>query len=198
MFTIQKPDRQRVLQFIDSQAEAEFSYPEIGASRSSGPAGYNVDHNRIMIGNGLADLKLAVEAVRSWKMFDFPWLELCWPDTPIESGRTVAIIVNHFGFWSMNAARIVYVIDDAEAGRFGFAYGTLSEHGERGEERFLVELDNATGDVWYDLFAFSKPNHLMARLGYPLTRMLQKRFASDSTSAMIKALQDTDTDPKTR
>jgi uncharacterized protein (UPF0548 family) len=189
MFTIQKPEKQRIQRFLDAQEGTEFSYPEVGASRSGGPRGYNIDHNRIMIGHGLPDLKRAAEAIRRWKMFDFPWLELCWPDTPIEMGRTVAIIVKHFGFWSMNAARIVYVIDDAEAGRFGFAYGTLSEHGERGEERFMVEIDHTTGDVWYDLFAFSKPNYLMARLGYPLTRLLQKRFAADSGSAMARAVQ---------
>ena len=68
------------------------------------------------------------DAVRQWKMFDFPWVELCWPDTPIEKGRNVAILVDHFGFYSLNAARIVYTIDTSH--RFGFAYGTLADHGE--------------------------------------------------------------------
>jgi len=44
---------------------------------------------------------------------------------------------SHFGFWSLNAARIVYLIEeDGPCEKHGFAYGTLPEHGERGEERW--------------------------------------------------------------
>ena len=87
-------------------------------------------------------------------MFDFPWVRLCYPDTPIEAGRNIAVAIEHLGFYSLNATRIVYTID--EAARFGFAYGTLSEHGEIGEERFSVE-QLPSGEVWYDLYAFSRP-----------------------------------------
>ena len=34
-----------------------------------------------------------------------------------------------------------------QAARFGFAYGTLTNHAESGEELFEVFLDPATGDV---------------------------------------------------
>jgi uncharacterized protein (UPF0548 family) len=71
---------------------------------------------------------------------------------------------------------------------FGFAYGTLPGHAESGEERFLVEWDRAGGDVWYDLLAFSRPRHVLARLGYPLARRLQNRFAKESAAAMRRAV----------
>jgi uncharacterized protein (UPF0548 family) len=71
--------------------------------------------------------------------------------------------------------------------KFGFAYGTLAEHAERGEERFLVEWHQDDDTVWYDLLAFSKPGP-MARVGYPLARRLQKRFARDSKEAMKRAV----------
>ena len=74
-----------------------------------------------------------------------------------------------------------------ETDRFGFAYGTLTDHGEIGEERFLVNLDAESGDVSYDIYAFSRPG-LFARLGYPLSRNLQKRFAQDSMNAMRSAV----------
>jgi uncharacterized protein (UPF0548 family) len=121
-------------------------------------------------------------------MFSLGWVELFHRDTPIEAGRTVAILIRHFGFYSLNAARIVYTIDDAgEIERFGFAYGTLTEHGEIGEERFSVEFHKASGEVWYDLYAFSRPGSLLAKLGYPLSRYLQKAFARDSKHAMASA-----------
>jgi len=100
----------------------------------------------------------------------------------------VAILIRHFGFYSLNAAQIVYVIDEPQQFGFAYAYGTLAEHGESGEERFSVDFDDETGEVSYDLFAFSKPNHFLAKLGYPLVRNLQKQFAEDSKAAMLRAI----------
>ena len=191
MFLVSKPTRSEVDAFIDRSAETALSYPDVGTTRSVHPgdlSSYNVDHNRILIGNGDAAFQKAKQAVREWRMFDMPWVELCWPITPIDKERTVAILIRHFGFYSLNAARIVYTID--EDTWFGFAYGTLEDHGESGEERFSVLFDERSGDVVYDLFAFSRPNHSLAKLGYPLTRMLQKRFAADSQQAMLRAVRD--------
>jgi uncharacterized protein (UPF0548 family) len=72
---------------------------------------------------------------------------------------------------------------------FGFAYGTLPGHVERGEERFLVEWDQGDDAVWYDILAFSRPNHLLTRLGYPVVRRLQKRFGRDSAATVLKAVR---------
>jgi uncharacterized protein (UPF0548 family) len=80
------------------------------------------------------------------------------------------------------------VVDDHGAHpRYGFAYGTLTEHGETGEERFTVGMRPEDQTVWYAIYAFSRPNG-WARLGYPLSRMLQKRFARDSKEAMRRAV----------
>lgn len=73
-----------------------------------------------------------------------------------------------------------------EPSRFGFAYGTLPGHVECGEERFLVECDD-DGTVWYDVQAFSRPMHILTKLGYPLVRRLQKRFVRESAEAMRRA-----------
>jgi uncharacterized protein (UPF0548 family) len=112
------------------------------------------------------------------------------PGKPLEVGTTVAVQTKTFGFWSLNAARIVYVIDERQIqnARFGFAYGTLPDHVERGEERFMVEWQ-ADDSVWYDIYAFSRPKHPLARLGFLVTRMLQKRFARDSLVAMKAAME---------
>ncbi len=119
-------------------------------------------------------------------MFDLGWVELHRSDTQIEIGRNVAILVSHLGFWSLSSARIVYTIDEAD--RFGFAYGTLTEHAEIGEERFSVEFDPNSTEVWYDLLAFSRPAALFAKLGYPISRYYQKQFAQDSKSAMVRSV----------
>ena len=55
---------------------------------------------------------------------------------------------------------------------------------EAGAERFLIEWDTVSSVVAYDILAYSRPRHLLAKLGYPLVRRLQKRFAEDSMRAL--------------
>ena len=186
MFLFTKPDPKAIKQFLDERAPDRFSYPEVGATQTVIPAGYNVDHNRIKIGTGGVDFERARSAVRSWKMFNMSWVNLISTETPIEIGQTVAVLISHFGFYSLNATRIVYTMD--EPSKFGFAYGTLTEHGEIGEERFSVEYHEDSGEVWYDILAFSRPGSMFAKIGYPLTRYLQRAFANDSKAAMLRAV----------
>jgi uncharacterized protein (UPF0548 family) len=182
MFLALKPSRQQILNFIPAQTASNFSYAHVGASIDGKiPLGYNLDHNRIRLGAGKEIWDRGVKALRAWRMFDMPWVQLCWPDAPIEVGTNVAVLINHLGFCSLNAARIVYTIqEDGGIMRYGFAYGTLADHGESGEERFSLEWHRSDDSVWYDLLAFSRPNALLARLGYPLARMLQRRFVDGS------------------
>ncbi|MGB5013367.1 MAG: DUF1990 domain-containing protein, partial [Pyrinomonadaceae bacterium] len=147
---------------------------------------YNIDRNRLRLGVGIEVFEHGKTAIREWKMFDLGWVELISSDIPIETGQTVAILVSHYGFYSLNAARIVYTIN--EPNKFGFAYGTLTEHGEIGEERFSVEYNADSDEVWYDIFAFSRPAALLAKIGYPISRSLQKAFAQDSKMAMQRAV----------
>ena len=187
MFLLSRPTNPQIDEFLETRRTDSFSYPEVGATRESPPSGYAIDHNRIIVGNGEDDHERAMKAVREWKMFDIPGLKLFYPDTPIDANRNVALLASHLGFYSLNSCRIVYVID--EPYRFGFAYGTLTEHAEIGEERFTVEFDRSSGEVWYDILAFSRPGHLLVKLGYPYSRYRQKKFSSESKEAMRRAVR---------
>jgi uncharacterized protein (UPF0548 family) len=196
LFRLTAPSDDEVRRFIANQEHAELSYSEVGASGGTVPAGYNVDRNRIELGSGERVWQRAVAAVRAWRMFSIPWLRLYWPDTPIQVGAVVALSVRHFGFFSLNACRIIYVVDEDGAptntpvSRLGFAYGTLAEHAESGEERFIVEWDRASDKVSYDILAFSRPRDKLAKLAYPLSRLLQKQFADRSKMAMSMAVTE--------
>jgi len=186
MFLLRKPKSVEIERFLGDCRSDDFSYTELGATRSPAPADYSVDHNRIKLGSGLTDFETAKTAIRQWRMFAFAWVNIYREDTPIEIGQTVAILAAHFGFYSLSAARIVYTIDESgETERFGFAYGTLTEHEEIGEERFSVEFHHESEEVWYDLYAFSRPGSILAKIGYPVSRYLQKSFAQDSKLAML-------------
>jgi uncharacterized protein (UPF0548 family) len=190
MFTFRQPPRRRIERFLDAQRDQPYSYAAVGASRTQPPSGYTIDHNRIRLGAGAATFAQAVAALRRWDMFRLGWVQLCWPAEPLAVGTTVGVLAYAFGLWSLNACRIVYLTEhDGPIQRYGFAYGTLPGHVERGEERFTVEWHHDDDSVWYDLLAFSQPNHLLARTGYPLVRALQKRFARDSKQAMLRGVK---------
>ncbi|MFO0845830.1 MAG: DUF1990 domain-containing protein [Gemmataceae bacterium] len=139
-----------------------FTYPDVGASADGSPAGYDLDHTRVRLGEGRATFDAARDALRGWRQFPAPWVRVLPADAPLAAGAAVAVLARAFGVWWLNAARIVFTI--AEDSRFGLAYGTLPGHVEQGEERFLVEW-LADGSVWYDLRAFSRPRH--PRCGSP-------------------------------
>ena len=92
----------------------------------------------------------------AWKQFDIGWVDIFPRQAPVAVGTVVAVVIRHLGFWSMNGCRVLYHVDDAGR-RFGFAYGTLTNHAESGEEWFEVFLDPATGDVNYRIRAMSWP-----------------------------------------
>jgi uncharacterized protein (UPF0548 family) len=188
MFLLTKPKSGRIVEFLKQRESDKFSYPFVGATRDTPPAGYNIDHNRQLLGRNRNDFEKAKAAIENWKMFEVPGLELIHTDTPIEPDRNVALLAHHLGFWSLNSCRIVYVID--EGNRFGFAYGTLTAHVETGEERFMVEFHPESGEVWYDILAFSRPGHILVKLGYPYGRYLQKRFAVSSKAAMLRYIRN--------
>ena len=189
MFLLRKPSDLQICAFITGQQQSDYSYSPLGVTRDSATSSeYTVDHNRVQLGSGGQCFDAAVGAIRGWKMFDLGWVQLFSNRTSIEEGSTVGVVVRHLGFWSMNACRIVYVVEEhGRQEKYGFAYGTLAEHAERGEERFIVEWNHDDESVWYDLLAFSKPGP-MARLGYPYARRMQKKFAQDSKKAMQRAV----------
>jgi hypothetical protein len=112
LFSLTAPSEAEIRRFISKQKDSSFSYPEVGASVTAAPAGYNADHNRIQLGKGEDTWRRATEAIRAWRMFSLPWVSLHWPSAPILVGTDVAVSVHHLGFYSLNACRIVYVVDE--------------------------------------------------------------------------------------
>jgi uncharacterized protein (UPF0548 family) len=189
MLFLRRPTEETIREFLAAQAKLDVTYATVGATMTTPPAEYVVDHTRIKLGVGEKVFVAAKVALERWQQFRLGWLEALPADTPMKEGQVVAILARSIGLWWLNACRIVAVVnDDGQVRRFGFAYGTLPDHAGSGEERFLVEWDRQEGSVWYDILAFSRPRHLLARLGYPWVRRVQKQFGRESAAAMWRAV----------
>ncbi len=189
MILLKRPSDARIESFLSAQQALPFSYTEVGASRDGSPPGYPVNRFRLQLGAGAEIYARAVDALRGWKMYALDWTTVCPAEAPQDAGMTIGVLAHHFGTWSLNATRIIYRIEErGSVERYGFAFGTLPGHVEQGEERFTIERRHEDEDaVWYELFAFARPKHILAWLGYPLARLIQRRFAEDSGEAMRAA-----------
>ena len=189
MLLFRKPTPAVLDTFRAAQADLDFTCPAVGATAAIPPPGFVVDRTRIKLGDGEVVFVAARAALGRWGQFRLGWVEAHPSSTPLKTDEVVAVVARVLGVWWANACRVVYTVDETgPVCRFGFAYGTLPDHAESGEERFLVEWDRSTDAVHYDILAFSRPRHPLARLGYPLTRRTQKRFARDSAAAMRRAV----------
>jgi uncharacterized protein (UPF0548 family) len=188
MFLTHRPSAREVGEFLEQCRGLSLSYEPVGIARES-PPGFDADLSSAVIGRGRATFERAKIALRAWRHYEMGWVELLPAGAATDPGTNVAVLVRHLGFWSLNGCRVVYGIGDSESeSSFGFAYGTLTNHAELGEEIFEVRLDAESEEVIYRIQAVSKPKAPLARLGYPIARYFQSRFRVDSTSALQRAV----------
>jgi len=88
-------------------------------------------------------------------------------------GQTVALAINLGVVHVLAACRVTETIDTGD--EFGFAYATLPVHPEEGEESFILKR-STDGPVRFIISALSKPRDPIARLGGPVSRLLQRRI----------------------
>ena len=187
MFLTGRPSPHVIERFLNDSQGLPLSYGPIGIV-STEFARQNVDEEIVTIGRGALAFERARAALAAWKQFQIGWVELYPANARIEQGAVVAVLIRHFGFWSLNGCRVVYEVGDRHRGdRFGFAYVTLTNHAEAGEELFEVFFNPDSDEVMYRIRAVSWPRVTLTRIGYPIARMLQARFRRDSAAAMRQA-----------
>lgn len=151
-------------------SNSTFTYPEVGATATGLPQGYDYLRAQRIVGKGKVLFEESGEKILTWGIQKGAGFRV------EKSGRVATGAQNRLGlhwgpFQTWAVCQVVYVIDEPK--RKGFAYGTLPGHPERGEESFIVSIDHA-GLVSFDIVAFSKPARWFAKLGSPLLRFLQQ------------------------
>lgn len=190
--TLRRPSDREIEALVRSSPE--LSYPELGLTAKLDDPGirerlavrYDVDRHQFSLGSGFSLFKRASTALMCWHHFEIPWLHF-HGSGPVGSGQVVATATSVAGIWFTNPCRVVYVDSRSDSNSVAYAYGTLRGHAECGEERFSVSLDPSSGAVTYEIAAFSRPALLLSKLGYPLARRLQRRFAAASAGALTRA-----------
>ena len=191
MFLARRPSSETIDRFLRESQTLPLSYSPTGIVTAN-TVREDLDEATVVIGHGKAAFERARAALIAWKQFDIGWVETFPPAAPVVPGTVVAVLIRHFGFWSLNGCRVLYSVGGLnEVDRFGFAYGTLTNHAESGEELFEVFIDPQTDEVTYRIRAISWPQATLARVGQPIVRVLQERFREESAAAMKRATRCT-------
>ncbi|MDN5901478.1 MAG: DUF1990 domain-containing protein [Brachybacterium sp.] len=133
------------------------------------PAGYRRDHRSTVV-TGI-DFDQAASALRTWAVHRRAGLQVSATHTPPREGTEVRLRLGSGPFHLTAPCRVLRVIDEPD--RAGFAYGTLPGHPESGIEQFTLTRSGA-GLVRFHLDIVSRPATWYARLGAPLSRLVQE------------------------
>src|SRR5262245_29302628 len=162
MFLLRRPSNDDVRRFLDDSRGAALSYRPVGITMSGPPRGFVLDEKVTIVGSGEPAFARAKAAVAGWKQFDLGWLQLHPAGASTEPGTVVILVIQHAGFWSMNAARVLPALRPPPAHTFEVLYGALVNHAQAGEEVFRVTFDPVSGEVRYTIRAVSRPRTLLA------------------------------------
>ena len=174
MFRLRTPDTEQLAHLLARQRTSPLTYDEVGATFDAElPDGYHHVREHVVLGVGDDMWTRACNGIRAWAAHRGAGMTVVPTDAVIAEGTTVAVVTSLGPLHVVAACRIVRVVD--EPGRYGFAYGTLPEHPEEGEERFVVTRDEDDGMVAFEVVAFSRPHDLLTKLGGPVPRAIQTR-----------------------
>ena len=176
-----RPTHAVLTALIDQCRADSLTYEPVGLTKlAAAPRGYRRDQWSSLLGCGDDVFIRACNALRQWRVHEGAGLAVV-ADGPLVAGSIVAMSAPlPIGFIDV-VCRVVGVEVDAD--RFGFSYGTLSVHPEQGEESFTVTRSPG-GDVVFHIVAVSRPHHLLARVGAPLARRLQRAATDRYLEAM--------------
>jgi len=176
--------RLRPVELLGAERAAElrrqpFTYAAVGGTAGDLPGGYTVLRRTHVWSGG--DFDTAATDLMSWAVQQRSGLRVATSSAVI-GPETVAVLGVPIGPVVLSApCRVVYVVD--EPGRCGFAYGTLPGHPESGEEAFVLK-QGVDGRLRLTITAFSRPATALARLGGPVSRLVQRRI----TERYLRAL----------
>jgi uncharacterized protein (UPF0548 family) len=175
-----RPSRMKLDALLVEARSAHLSYPHVGSTIDPSP-GPEVGRHELLLGTGEECFARAVERLRAWKCHEAIKATVHPPSAAIEEGVTVLVSLPAGPLSIVVPNRIVAVIEEPRL--FGFAYGTLDGHHERGEEAFLIEHgedDRVEATVTIDATEAT----VVARLAGPVLRRFQGATARGYLSGL--------------
>ena len=143
------------------------------------PPRWYVSEHRKRVGRGKQAYERAKLALTTLECMQLDWLRIT------VEGDVLAICSRQFFLaWVCNANRFLQHAAGHGSSSSSVTWATTNRHVLAGEETLSVELDEASGEVYYRILSYSRPRHVFSWLTYPYVIAQQRRFARDSTRKM--------------
>jgi len=179
--TVRRPSESRLRELLAAARSSNLTYEPAGIVFSSTtPRGWRRHRRQVTLDGDCFDI--ARRALRDWNVHRGAGLDVC-AEAPAAVGVHVAMCARVAGVFVEITCRVISVIDEPD--RWGFAYGTLPVHPERGEEAFVVSR-SGDGVVTFSVDAVSEPIEWLASLVRPLADRLQLAATDRYLRAMTR------------
>lgn len=166
VITLGNPAPGRLDDALAEAARHDVTYHHVGSTLDPASA----CHTRtIELGRNTFDV--GVEGLKAWVCHRGIGADVHPEGAPIAVGTNVLVVLRVGPVRLLVPDRIVAVLN--EPNRFGFAYGTLPGHPERGEEAFLLER-HPDGRTTATIRVAARGDWPIARLAAPIVRLLQR------------------------
>jgi uncharacterized protein (UPF0548 family) len=179
---LRQPPRARLEELLQASQADDFTYGPVGIAMDADlPTTLHRDRWETSLG-GADAFDRGRQAIRDWCVHRGAGLSVL-TDGELKVGTNVAMAAHVPVDYIEVTCRVTAVVDEPDI--FGFAYGTLSVHPERGEESFIIR--RTANQVRFVVAAASEPVHPLARLAPPIARRLQDKACKRYLAAMTQA-----------
>ena len=181
---LRRPSAERLAELLEAARTDALTYTPVGVSVDpDAPTTLHRAHWETAL-DGSEAFDLGCQALRDWAVHRGAGLSVV-TDGELRAGTNVAMAAPLPVGYVDIACRITATVDEPDA--FGFSYGTLSVHPERGEESFVIRR-TTDGAVRFVIAAASRPAHPIARLLPPMANRLQGQACKRYLAAMATAV----------
>lgn len=174
-----RPSEAELQRLLDRARSSSSTYDHVGSTLSPIDALRGVHQQQLVLGRGAGAFESATLGLRRWACHDGIGATVHPGDAAIEVGSTLLVVLRAGPASIVVPDRVVAVVDEPD--RFGFAYGTLEGHQERGEESFVAELladGTVRGTISVDAVAATLPARLVAPVVTRFQRLAVSRYLS--------------------
>jgi uncharacterized protein (UPF0548 family) len=181
-FWLRRPNEQQLKSVLSAQSKFPVTCATFDMSdQAHAPRGFKETGGSVLLGHGQSVLDGAVQNIKHWRVHEHAGLNVTPHGTEVNESDDVMLLKKLLIGYVTVSCRVLSITQSRD--QWGFTYGTLPHHVERGEELFMVARAS-DGAVTFTVRAMSRPGHFLTKVGAPVARLIQRTATNNYLRAM--------------
>jgi uncharacterized protein (UPF0548 family) len=186
-FWFRRPNEEQLEEVLAAQSKRSVTYGSSDLVRAETPRGFRETGGLVTLGHGQRVFDRAIANIKNWSVHERAGLNVTPPRSEVRESSDVILLMKLLVGYVTVSCRVVSITESKD--QWGFNYGTLPHHVERGEESFTVA--RAPDDtVTFAVRAMSRPAHFLTKMGAPVARIIQRKATDRYLQAMVDLVQE--------